>query len=217
MTRVKAAQKGGAKKDFFDHIENFIKQEILRRGKEDEAGPLSYIEAFLKDPKVASIAPSTKFLVERVAKMLPDPVRVIVEYGPAEGVVTRELLARLPKNGLLVAIETNERFVAALSKMRDPRLKALHGDVMRLAELLKPLDVGGADAVVSGIPFSFLKPIERHQLIHKTEEHLRPGGRFIAYQVTAHLWPLMQYHFEKVDVQFELRNLPPNFIFTGFK
>jgi phospholipid N-methyltransferase len=218
MNRLKPAVKNSEdKKDILDHIEIFIKQEILKRGKEGEAGPLSYIEAFLKDRKVASIAPSTKFVVERVTKMLPSSSKVIIEYGPAEGVMTRDLLAKLPKDGLLITIETNERFIASLAKIPDPRLKVLHGDVANLVELLRPLNINHVDAIVSGIPFSFFKPFKRHLLLQKTENLLRPGGRFIAYQVTAHLWPLMEYLFEKVDIQFELRNLPPNFIFTGFK
>jgi phospholipid N-methyltransferase len=218
MNRIKPAPKGDKeKKDILDHIEIFIKKEILRKGREDEAGPLSYIEAFLKDRKVASIAPSTKFVVERVTKMLPPFAKVVIEYGPAEGVMTHDLLAKLPKDGLLVTIETNERFVASLAKIRDPRLKVLHGDVTNVMELLQPLGITQADAIVSGIPFSFFKPFKRHQLVQKTEELLRPGGRFIAYQVTLHLLSLMEYLFEKVDLQFELRNLPPNFILTGFK
>ena len=216
MNPVKEPPKGRKqKKDVLDQIEEFVKREILK--SEHREGPLSYIEAFLKDKKVASIAPSTKFLVERVVKMLPPGVKTIVEYGPAEGVVTRDLLAALPADGILVAIETNADFVAALGKIRDPRLKSVHGDVQQVAELVRPFGIDRVDAIVSGIPFSFLKPMPRHQLIHKTEEQLRPGGRFIAYQVTAHLWPMMEYHFPEVDVQFELRNLPPNFIFTGFK
>jgi len=216
MNPVKEAPKGRKqKKDVLHQIEEFVKQEILKRDHRE--GPISYIEAFLKDRKVASIAPSTKFLVERVVKMLPPGVKTIVEYGPADGVVTRDLLAALPDDGVLAAIETNADFVASLGKIRDPRLKVIHGDVQQLADLLKPLGLDQVDAIVSGIPFSFFKPMPRHQLIHKTEERLRDGGRFIAYQVTAHLWPLLEYHFPKVDVQFELRNLPPNFIFTGFK
>lgn len=228
------------RKNPLDRIEEFLEEHIeknLRKGltelekllareelKEERPsgkagpGPLSYLEAFLEDRKVASIAPSTKFLVERVLRRIePGSARVVIEYGPAEGVLTRELLRRLPQDGVLAAIETNPGFVETLSRIGDPRLRVLHGDVRELDRLLGPLDLPPADAITSGIPFSFLKPLERHQLLHKTEERLSPGGRFVAYQVTAHLLPLLKYHFRAVDVEYEVRNLPPNFIFTGVK
>lgn len=228
------------KKDLFDHLESFVEGLIdkhMRKGlsevehflkKEVVKSPenrqkvesvFNYLDAFLKDPKVASVAPSTKFVVARVLKMIDwTKTKVIIEYGPAGGVITRQLLERLPEDGTLIAVETNEKFVDILRKdVSDPRLKVVHGSVLDLPAHLAPLNVGPADAIVSGIPFSFLKPIERHQLLHKTEEALRPGGRFIAYQFTTHLVPLLKFHFEKVDVQFEVRNIPPHFIFTGFK
>ncbi|MBI3549856.1 MAG: methyltransferase [Elusimicrobia bacterium] len=227
------------KKDVLDHIEDFIenrieknikkgiedlekfvKEELLKRGHKrgDEPGPLSYIEAFLDDPKVATVMPSSKFVIERVTKMIDwSATKTIVEFGPAEGVITQRLLELLPKDGRLVGIELNDKFVAALKKIKDPRLHVVHGSVLDIEEHLRPLDIGKADVIISGIPFSFLKPVQRHQLLHKIDDRLRPGGRFIGYQVTTHLVPLMKYHFEDVDVQFEIRNIPPHFVFTGFK
>lgn len=232
-------QPKAGRKDVLDHIEEFVETRIerhIRKGLQEiesflkkemggraarggnGAGPLSYIEALLKDKAVASVAPSTKFLVERVCRRLDwSATRVLVEYGPAQGVMTREFLARLPRDGRLVAIELNPGFAATLSKLQDPRLTVLQGSVVDVARLLEPLSLPPADAVVSGIPFSLLQPVERHRLLHRTEDLLRPGGRFVAYQITAHLVPLLKYHFGETDVQYELRNLPPNFVFTGVK
>ena len=233
MRQPKADSPDREKKDVLDHIEEFIeknlrkgldevekfvKEELLKKNGHKEPGAVSYIEAFLKDRKVASLHPSTKFVIERVLKMVDwGSARVIVEYGPAKGVITKPLLAQLPPDGVLVAIETNDHFVDSLRRIEDPRLRVLHGSVLDIDELMAPLGVGPADAVVSGIPFSYLKPVDRHRLLHKTEARLGRRGRFIAYQFTTHLIPLMKYHFEDVDVQFEIRNLPPHFIFTGFK
>lgn len=202
-----------------DEIERFVKQELLRQGKKkDEPSLFSYLDALREDWQVAALAPSTKFVVARVLKKIDwKTTRTIIEYGSASGVITKQLLARLPADGCLVAIETNAKFVSALSRHQDPRLRVIHGSVLELDRLLAPSQPRSVDAIVSGIPFSYLKPMDRHQLLHKTEERLRPGGRFIAYQVTTHLIPLMKYHFRDVDVQFEIRNLPPHFIFTGYK
>ena len=51
----------------------------------------------------------------------------------------------------------------------------------------------------------------------KTSALLNPGGRFVAYQVTTHLIPMLKDYFSNVDIQFEVRNMPPHFVFTALK
>ena len=69
-----------------------------------------FFKRFLKRPfQIASIVPSSKALVERVAsKMDFNQPRVIAEYGPGEGVHSREIVRRSVVrecNDSLVAIE----------------------------------------------------------------------------------------------------------------
>lgn len=206
-----------------DDVESFLKKELRelkdKAKPKDDAGALSYLEQFFKDRKVASVAPSTKFLISRVLKRMDlRDKKVVIEYGPAEGVITKHILAKLPADGRLVAVELNQDFAQTLRKqVDDPRLTVIVGSVTEIDKLVAPLGLPPADAIVSGIPFSFLTPKGRHELLHKTVDLLGPDGRFVAYQVTTHLVPLMKYHFEEVDVDFEPRNLPPHFIFTGYK
>lgn len=184
-------------------------------GKDDK---FSYLKAFLDDKVVASIAPSSKFLVQRVIKAMDlRNARVVVEYGAAGGVMTREILSHLPSDGKLIALELNAKLFLSLKAMRDPRLIAVHGDVRRIERVLAAAGVDSADIFVSGIPFAFLRPRERHELLTKTSNFLKPGGRFVAYQVTTHLIGLLEDYFSKVKTEFEIRNLPPHFVFTAFK
>lgn len=223
QTRIEDKIKKG-----FDDVEAFLKREFeeLRekaKGKhgerDEEVGPFSYLEEFLRDRKVASVAPSTKFLVGRVLKRMDlRNAKVVIEYGPAEGVMTKPILSRLPADGRLVAVELNPGFAATLrQQLDDPRLTIVQGSVTEIDKLVAPLGLPPADVIVSGIPFSFLPPLERHHLLHKTVDLLGPKGRFVAYQVTTHLVPLLKYHFKDVDADFEIRNLPPHFVFTGYK
>ena len=39
----------------------------------------------------------------------------------------------------------------------------------------------------------------------------------MAYQCTTHLIPVLKRHFRRVETQFELRNLPPHFVFAAYK
>ncbi|MBI4055990.1 MAG: methyltransferase domain-containing protein [Elusimicrobia bacterium] len=181
--------------------------------------PLSYFEAFLKDKTVASITPSSKYLVRRVIKAMDiqHSHHLVVEYGAAEGVLTKEVLKLLPSQALLLAIEKSPILYETLTQLKHPNLKAVCGDVLEIDKLLKQEATQEADCIVSGIPFSFLKPEEREELLKKTTHHLKPSGRFVAYQCTTHLIPLLKKHFRKVQVEFEIRNIPPHFVFTGIK
>lgn len=187
-------------------------------GKTHEDKIFAYFKAFVDDMGVAAVTPSSKFLVNRVVKAMDlRGCRVVVEYGAAEGVITRKILEGLPQSSTLVAFELNDKLFAGLARIEDPRLKTLHQDVRHADKALKEAGILQADVVVSGIPFAFLSTQGRHDLLVKTAGLLKPGGRFVAYQVTTHLIPLLKDYFKRVDIQFELRNLPPHFVFTAVK
>jgi phospholipid N-methyltransferase len=73
----------------------------------------------------------------------------------------------------------------------------------------------GADAIISGIPFSLIPADEREAIVSQTRQALRPGGCFIAYQNSRLLVPLIRRHFDSVTTVFEPRNLFPYFIMIG--
>lgn len=187
-----------------------------KRGKEEE--PLLYLKTFFKDEGVATLSPSSRFLVRRVVKGLAlEEAETIVEYGPADGVITKRMLQDLPPTATLIAIERNEEFWTRLKTIADPRLRPVLGDVLSVEQIMREHGVSRVDRVVSGIPFSFLKSHQREALMAATARALKPGGRFVAYQCTTHLIPLLKKHFDDVDIQFEIRNLPPHFVFTCIK
>jgi len=220
QTKVEPKFKNGVKE-----IENLLKKEI-RFGKLKKASlfeydpnsPFSYLSAFLRDSAVASVAPSTKYVVNRVIKAIaPEHCKTIVEFGPAEGVMSRKLLEKLPDDSSLIAIERNDNFVKTLKKIDNKKLHVVHGDVKDVDAIVHKEGFKEIDVIVSGIPFSFFELQERHRLIKKIRSLLPPKGKFVAYQFTTHLIPLLKQYFRKVGTQFEIRNLPPFFIFTAFK
>lgn len=193
-------------------------EEIFKDNKAADDKIFGYFKAFVDDKGVAAVTPSSKFLVDRVLKAmdLRGP-RVVVEYGAADGVITRRLLELLSKDSTLIAFELNDKLYEGLRMIKDPRLTTKHGDVRNVDKLLKEMGIDGADVIVSGIPFAFLSGRGRHELLTKTSDLLKPNGRFVAYQVTTHLIPLLKDYFKHVKIQFEIRNLPPHFVFTAFK
>ncbi|MBI4052005.1 MAG: methyltransferase domain-containing protein [Elusimicrobia bacterium] len=192
-------------------------EQIIKKGFE-KGGPFSYVEAFLKDRTVAAIVPSSKYLIRRILKAMDLPHNPhIVEYGAAEGVVTKEILKAMPSHGRLIAIEKSPGLYDTLSVLKEPRLKTIRGDVKEIDHIFRKEGIKHVDCITSGIPFSFFKPEEREELLRKTVQHLKPSGRFVAYQCTTHLIPLLKRYFRKMHVEFEIRNLPPHFVFTGIK
>lgn len=190
-----------------------------RAETEDDGRFLDYVKVFLDDKNIGSVTPSSKYLVERLVKSADlSDAKVVVEYGPARGVVTRHILKKMRPDAKLVAVEFNEKFYADLTKIvKDPRLIPVRGDVREIDKILAALGIAHADCVVSGVPFSLFTGRDRHVILTKTSDLLKAGGRFVAFGYTTHLIPMLKDYFSDVDIQFEVRNIPPSFIFTALK
>lgn len=204
-------------------LEELIDEAKKNKGKakdDDDGDFMGYFRVFLDDPAVAAVTPSSKFIVERVIKgMNLDEAKTIVEYGAAQGVITKQILKKMRPDAKLVAIEFNQKLFEELTAtVKDERLIPVHGDVREIDKILAQVGVAApVDAITSGVPFSYFSNRGRHELLLKTSEMLRPGGRFVPYQVTTHLIPLLKDYFSDVDTQFEVRNIPPHFVFTAIK
>jgi phospholipid N-methyltransferase len=218
---------GRKERDVLDDLGELIakgrkKLEALGAGsgkKGDDGNFMGYFRVLLDDKAVAAVTPSSKYLVGRVVKAMDlEHAKVIVEYGAAEGVMTKLILAKMRPDARLIAIEFNKRLYDKLiATVSDPRMVTVHGDVREIDKILAAHGVTQADVIISGVPFALFTSRGRHQLLTKTSDLLRPGGRFVPYQITTHLIPLLKHYFSDVDIQFEVLNLPPHFVFTAIK
>ncbi|MGZ5552476.1 MAG: class I SAM-dependent methyltransferase [Chthoniobacterales bacterium] len=174
-----------------------------------------FFKRFLQRPfQVASIIPSSKALVERVAsKMDFSEPRVIAEYGPGEGVHSREIARRMSSDSQLLLFELDSAFSRDLARQfaDDPRVHVINGDAARLPEELEARGISACDYIVSGIPFSILDIRKKRALLQKTYDALAPGGSFIIYQVTNELRQHAT-HFDGAKSEYFLQNIPPMFI-----
>jgi phospholipid N-methyltransferase len=174
-----------------------------------------FLKRFLQRPfQVASIVPSSKALVERVARKMDfSQPRVIAEYGPGEGVHSREIARRMSPDSHLLLFELDPAFSHDLARQfaRDRRVHVIHGDAARLPEELGKRGIGCCDYILSGIPFSILKIDKKRALLQKTHDALAPGGSFIIYQVTNELKQHATF-FEHAESEYFLQNIPPMFI-----
>lgn len=210
---------GGQIKKGMTKLEEVI-ADAKKDGKAEHADTkfMGYVKVFMDDPAVAAVTPSSRFLVDRTVKAMDlANAKVVVEYGAARGVMTKRILEKMRPDAKLLAIEFNAGLYKELQDVKDPRMTTIHGDVREIDKILKEHGLSGADVIVSGVPFAFFSGRGRHELLTKTSDLLNPGGRFVAYQVTTHLIPMLKDYFSNVDIQFEVRNMPPHFVFTALK
>ena len=174
-----------------------------------------FFKRFLKRPfQIASIVPSSKALVERVSDKIDfDRARVIAEYGPGEGVHSREIARRMRPDCQLLLFEIDAAFCRDLRRQfrDDQRVHVINDNAAHLQRELQQRGIGACDYIVSGIPFSILQIDKKRDLLQQTHDALVPGGRFIIYQVTNELKQHAKF-FEHAESEYFLQNIPPMFI-----
>jgi phospholipid N-methyltransferase len=174
-----------------------------------------FFKRFLKRPfQIASIVPSSRALVERVADKIDfDRARMIAEYGPGEGVHSREIARRMRPDCELLLFELDPAFSRDLRRQfnDDSRVHIINDNAAHLPLELARRGIAACDYIVSGIPFSILKIDKKRELLQKTHGALAPGGRFIIYQVTNELKQHAKI-FEHAESEYFLQNIPPMFI-----
>lgn len=181
---------------------------------------LTYIKNFIKDRDVASITPSSSFLVRRVCRWIDFSVpNVIVEYGPGTGVFTEYIASEMTGDSRLILIESNEAFVEKLRQQfgHDDRVSVHLDRAENVEQVLNAVGETAADYVISGIPFSFLDADVKHALIQRTRDILDDDGKFLVYQNYNHMEKPLRRHFGRVHKEYEILNLPPMFAYEAMK
>lgn len=184
------------------------------------AGSLAFLRGFLRNPaQVGSVVPSSPQLEQRLVQCARiREARTVVELGPGTGGTTRALLAAMSPGAVLLGIELDAHFFRGLRQsVRDPRLILEHASAERLGDLLDEHALPAPDAIVSGIPFSTMPPEVSQRIAECIARVLRPGGRFVAYQVRAHVADFVSPHLGRPEKQWEMLNVPPVRVFTWVK
>lgn len=178
----------------------------------EPGGGFTFARNFFKNPRMlGSVIPSSRYLVHQlVRKVRWDEARVIVEYGPGVGTITREVLRRMRPDATLVVIELNDDFVDVLRRnFNDPRLRVVHGSAAEVKETLDRLGLPKADYVFSGIPFSIMTEHDRERVLSNTRDALREGGAMVVYQFSSRVGSDLERIFDTVVRGFEPRNFLP--------
>jgi len=179
-----------------------------------------FLRGFLKNPvMVGSVIPSSRILIEKMLGPVDwENTRLFVEYGPGVGTFTRPILDMLGPDATLVTIDTNADFTRYLREsIDDPRLVAVTGSAADVEKILADRDLGQADYVLSGLPFSTLPPGIGDAIAEATANVIRPGGAFLVYQFSPKVKDFINPHFERIDRGFEWINVPPATLFWAWR
>ncbi len=176
------------------------------------SGVLLFVTEFIKHPlQLGSIIPSSRFLKRRIIRNADiSSAKVIVELGPGNGGTTQALLASMAADAHLLCIELNERLYDLVKEIDDPRFIAHHGDACEIDAILRLYGLDGPDVVISGIPFSTMDRSVGSTLLGRIHAILKPGGRFVAYQVNPRVSELNTYFTaDQLSVEQEWLSVPP--------
>ncbi|PYQ41754.1 MAG: methyltransferase [Acidobacteria bacterium] len=171
---------------------------------------------FIKYPAMlGSIIPSSRFLVKDLMSMIDwEQTRVLVEFGPGVGTITREVLKRMRPDAVLLAIELNEEFVQYLSgAVRDPRLRIVHGSAAHVRRILAEQGLAPADCIISGLPYSLLREEQRKEIVSESRQALKAQGSLLVFQYNPKVLPYLRASFSSVRSGFQLFNILPARIF----
>ena len=174
-----------------------------------------FFSEFLKGKNVGSVTPSSKFLVKKMV----DPIdftqaSCIVEFGPGTGIITLELLSRMPEDSILLVFEINKEFCDTLNEIGDKRLKVISDSAEKLEEYLAQYKIEKVDYIVSSLPFAMIPNAVVKNILDVVKKVLNKKGAFIQYQYSLNAYKKLKTLFRKVDLSFTAMNLPPAFVFT---
>ena len=191
-----------------------------RRDRRSPSPRWQFLRGFLKNPvMVGSVIPSSRVLIDKM--LAPGDwanTRLFVEYGPGVGTFTRPILDQLAPDATLLTIDTNADFTRYLrDSIDDSRLVTVNGSAADVEKILADRNLGSADYVLSGLPFSTLPPGVGDDIAEATANVIRPGGAFLVYQFSPKVRNFIQPHFAPIKRGFEWINVPPAVLFWAYK
>jgi ornithine lipid N-methyltransferase len=174
---------------------------------------LFFKKFFLHGTKIASLAPSSRWLSRATVKNVDwDHAEVIVELGAGTGPITKVLAEKARPETRVIVLERDPDFSRLLRERFGtlPNFEVIEGDVRDLASMLKDRGIGRVDHIVSGLPVpSFPKELQR-DFFRVVRDVLSPTGAYSQITELALVYMgLYKRYFEEVKFVFEPRNIPP--------
>ena len=180
---------------------------------------IAFFKEAVKNIKTSgSVMPSSRFLIK---KMLQDidfsEDLIIVEYGPANGIITWEIINQMSENSKLICFEINPVFYNELvQNIQDDRVVVLNESAENIEEVLNKLKIEKIDFCISSLPLAMIPASVSNRVLRSTIKCLKPKGKFVQYQYSLQYYKQLKNVFNEKNIQlkFVLMNFPPAFVYN---
>jgi len=176
-----------------------------------------FLKHFFKNPKMTgAIAPSSKHLANEMLKSIDfEKDSVIVEYGPGDGVFTKEIIKQKTDKTILIVIELNGKMYDELhSKYNHKNVYILNDSAENIPDILKDLGLNSIDYIVSGIPFTSIDKSISDNIFKNTIKCMGFKSKFITFQYSKVKLKMFLNFFGEIKIKKVWRNIPPAYVFT---
>ena len=170
-----------------------------------------FLKRWIKAPLViGALAPSSRHLGRAMARQVDVGAGgLVIELGGGTGSITRALLeAGLPPERLVVVEQ--DPTLHALLERSFPAIPVIRGDAAHLVQLLRPMGISRAAAIVSGLPLLSMPRHLRRRIVEESFAFLGESGSFIQFTYSlASPLPRREFAIEGAIAQRIWRNFPP--------
>ena len=191
-----------------------VKEKVKKGSRIGES--MVFLKRFVGAPRqVGSVTPSSRWLTRAMLDRVDwKNARNIAELGAGTGVFTRELVKRANPEAKLLVFEVDPA-LQELIRRENPNHSGLrlHGDAQELLSIMKDQGMETLDFVISSLPFTVLPREVGTNILNAVQDALKPGGRFVAYQYSNIMRPVLDARFPDIRRKFVLLNVPPAFVF----
>jgi len=162
-----------------------------------------------------TVTPSSKYLTKKMLKAIDfDKAKVIVEYGAGNGVFTRKILQKITKDCIVLCFEVNEEFYKHLKTINDDRLFVYQESCEQIKRICKDHHLTEVDYIVSSLPLTNIPNEVSEIILKESYDILKEDGIFLQYQYSLSYHKKLKKIYPNVKLDFEVRNVPPAFIYN---
>ena len=179
---------------------------------------IQFVKESLKSIKeVGTIFPSSKFVVEKmVAPINFGEKLTILELGSGHGVITKQLLEKMSSDSQLICFETNKKFYQELKKINDMKMILINESAEQMKSYLNEFKIDKVDYIVSSVPLVTLPKEITNKILSTSTEILGNEGKLIQLQYSKLSDKRLKSFYNKIDIEFTLKNYLPAFIYTCY-
>lgn len=181
---------------------------------------LKFFREAIRDIKTSgTIFPSSRFLTRRIVNTINfSKVKVIVEFGPGNGIITKEILNRIPKGATLIAFEINDKFFQSLEKIKHSQLIIEKASAENVEAILKKHGFDKADCIISSLPLTNIPTEISDRILDNAYKAMKKDTLFVQYQYSLTYYKKLKEVFnDQVKLSFEAFNIPPAFVYIAKK